>query len=83
MPTVERRSGNYRARHVDPTAKRHSKAFARKADAERFSREARIEAYRGSCAASFRSCSLKRQSISFRSLRLPKRPLSKHRNQPS
>ncbi len=47
MAEIERRSGGYRARYYDPLGRRHSKTFVRKADAERFLRELRVEMDRG------------------------------------
>ena len=47
MAEIERRSGGYRARYYDPLGRRHSKTFARRADAERFLRERRVEMDRG------------------------------------
>lgn len=47
MAEIERRSGRYRARYYDPLGRRHSKTFVRRADAERFLRELRVEMDRG------------------------------------
>ena len=47
MPQIEKRAGNYRARYRDPIGRRHSKTFTRRADAERFLREMRVEVDRG------------------------------------
>jgi integrase len=47
MGAIEKRNGNYRARHRDPLGRQKSRTFARKADAERFLREMRVEMDRG------------------------------------
>lgn len=47
MPQIERRDGRYRTRYRDPLGRRHSKTFTRRADAERFLRDMRIEVERG------------------------------------
>ena len=47
MPQIDKRGQRYRARYYDPLGRRHSKTFVRKADAERFLRELRVEMDRG------------------------------------
>ena len=47
MPQIDKRGKSYRARYYDPLGRRHSKTFARRADAERFLRELRVEMDRG------------------------------------
>ena len=47
MGFIEKRSGNYRARYRDPLGRLTSKTFTRKADAERWVREMRVDAERG------------------------------------
>lgn len=47
MGSVEKRGGRYRAKYRDPLGRQRSETFARKADAERFLREQRVEMDRG------------------------------------
>ena len=43
MPQIDKRGRSYRARYYDPLGRRHTKSFVRKADAERFLREMKVE----------------------------------------
>jgi hypothetical protein len=47
MPQIDKRGRSYRARYYDPLGRRHTKSFVRKADAERFLREMKVEMDRG------------------------------------
>ncbi len=47
MPQIDKRGRGYRARYYDPLGRRHTKTFTRKADAERFLREMKVEMDRG------------------------------------
>ena len=47
MGSIQKRSGNYRVRYRDPLGRQRSRTFARKADADRFIREQRVDADRG------------------------------------
>ncbi len=47
MGFIEKRSGRYRARYRDPLGRQRSETFTRKADAERFLREMRVDIERG------------------------------------
>ncbi len=43
MPQIDKRGRGYRARYYDPLGRRAAKTFTRKADAERFLREMKVE----------------------------------------
>jgi integrase len=47
MPQIDKRGRSYRARYYDPLGRRQTKSFVRKADAERFLREMKVEMDRG------------------------------------
>jgi len=47
MASIEKRNGKYRVRFRDPTGRPRSKAFLRKADADRFAREVEVDKDRG------------------------------------
>ncbi|MEY2434893.1 MAG: hypothetical protein QOC92_4618, partial [Acidimicrobiaceae bacterium] len=47
MGFIEKRDGRYRARYRDPLGVQRCETFTRKADAERFLREQRVDMERG------------------------------------
>ena len=47
MPSIERRSGNYRVKFRDPTGRQRSRSFPKKADARRFATEMAADLARG------------------------------------